>query len=272
MRGVKAFRSAVAVAARSACCRAAAAGLAAALACALPATASASPTGAALDYAALDSVLTRHVRGGRVDYRALRGNRGPLDRFLARAAAAEPDGWPRDEQVAFWVNVYNARVLEGVIRHPGLSSVLDVGRVLGIPTLAFFREKRESGGRRVSLNDIEHGILRQRFVEPRIHFVINCASASCPELPARALRAATLERDLESATRAFLADTTRNRLPREGPLFLSKIFQWFGEDFVKASGSVQRFVESHCPEGAADSLVGRPVRFLDYDWSLNGDG
>ena len=88
----------------------------------------------AFPHAALDSVLARVLRDGRVDYGALAKDHADLDRHLAAAAVARPDDWPRDEQIAFWVNAYNARVLDGVIRRPGLKSVLDVRKVLGIPT------------------------------------------------------------------------------------------------------------------------------------------
>lgn len=215
--------------------------------------------------AALDTVLARHVRGGRVDYDALARDRGPLDRYLAAAARAEPDAWPRDEQVAFWVNTYNARVLAGVLAHPGLKSVLDVGKHLGVPTLGFFHEKRTTAGRPLSLDDIEHGILRARFHEPRLHFVLNCASASCPELPARALRAATLDSSLDAAARAFLRDPVRNRLDGERGLELSSIFKWYRGDFEAAAGSLPAFVARY-----ATVRPNRVVRFIGYDWSLNG--
>lgn len=220
-------------------------------------------------HAALDSVLARFLRGGRVDYGGLSRDHGTIDRYLSALAAADPEGWPREEQIAFWVNAYNARVLDGVIRRPGLKSVLDVGKKIGIPTLGFFREKRPTAGGDRSLDDIEHRILRARFQEPRVHFVLNCASVSCPVLPARALTGARLESDLETATRSFLADTTRNRIEPTRGLWLSAIFKWYGDDFRAAAGSVQAFIERHRPEAERFS-PGLRVRFLPYDWSLNG--
>ncbi|NOT35094.1 MAG: DUF547 domain-containing protein [Candidatus Eisenbacteria bacterium] len=204
-----------------------------------------------------------------MDYGGVARNRSPLERYLASAREARPEGWPRDEQVAFWVNVYNARVLDGVIRRPGLRSVLDVGRTLGIPTIAFFREKSIVAGRRLSLNDIEHGTLRARFKDARVHFVLNCASASCPLLPPEALSGDRLDAQLERATRQFLTDRTRNRIDPAQELELSSIFKWYGEDFRADAGSVQAFIELHWPvaERFARAL---PVRFIDYDWTLNG--
>jgi hypothetical protein len=242
-------------------------------AAALAALALAAPRPGAADepfsHAAFDSVLARVLHRGRVDYGALARDPGDLDRYLGRVAEARPDDWPREEQIAFWVNAYNARVLEGVIRRPGLKSVLDVGKLVGIPTLGFFKERRLTAGRARSLDDIEHRILRARYGEPRVHFVLNCASASCPVLPARALTDATLDSTLEAATREFLADTTRNRIEPERELALSHLFKWYGDDFRAAAGSLQAFIERHWP-GPGRFRPDLPVRFLPYDWSLNG--
>src|SRR5205814_4482033 len=132
-------------------------------------------------HAALDTVLSRHVRNGRVDYGALRRDPGPLDRYLAAVADARPDAWSREEQIAFWVNVYDARVLDGVLRHPGIRSVLDVGKERGGSGVGFFAEPRLTAGAPRTLDQIEKDILCARFHEPRVHMVLNCASTSCSE-------------------------------------------------------------------------------------------
>ena len=231
--------------------------------------AAASSHAADFSYASLDTVLTRHVRDGGVDYGALARDPGPLRRFVAASAQANPAGWSRQERIAFWVNVYNARVLDGVIRRPGLKCVLDVGKVLGVPTLGFFRERGRSAGRDLSLNDIEHGILRAEFHEPRIHFVLNCASASCPALPARALTAATLDSTLDAAARVFLLDRSKNQIA-PGPLLkLSSIFKWYRSDFEAAAGSLPAFILRYW-NGAGVVRADAPIQFLRYDWSLNG--
>ncbi len=235
----------------------------------LTVAAPAARAGAPVSSAALDTVLARHLSAGQVDYGALARDPGPLLRFLAETSEARPEAWPREERIAFWVNVYNARVLDGVIRRPGSKSVLDVGKMLGVPTLGFFREKGRSGGRRVSLNEIEHDILRKGFGEARLHFVLNCASASCPVLPERALRAATLEADLDAATRDFLHDRTKNRIGGKGPLELSAIFKWYRSDFGRGSNAVQQFVARHWTGGIAIDTNAR-INHMDYDWALNG--
>jgi hypothetical protein len=218
--------------------------------------------------ASFDSVLAHHLRDGRVDYAALARSPGALERFLADAATAEPERFGREEQMAFWINVYNARVLEGVIRRPGLGSVLDPGKVLGVPTLAFFRERARTARKDRSLNDIEHGILRAQFADPRVHFVLNCASASCPELPPRAVTAADLDSVLEAARDRFLADSRHNRVAGN-TIELSSIFKWYAKDFEAEAGSVRAWVARHWRGPETIATVG-PVRYLPYDWSLNG--
>jgi len=220
-------------------------------------------------HATFDSVLAKHLRDGRVDYGGLARDRGPLDRYLGSTRDARPANWSREEQFAFWVNVYNARILEGVIRRPGLRSVRDIGKKLGVPTGAFFRQKFVAAGREVSFNDVEHEILRAKFHEPRVHFVLNCASASCPVLPEHPLTAIGLEAQLEHATTQFLTDRSRNRIDPARELRLSSIFKWYAEDFNAAAGSAPKFVERHWP-GPDRVAPGLPVTYLDYDWSLNG--
>lgn len=241
--------------------------LALALSATAPSVARAAPV--AFSVASFDTVLARHLHDGRVDYGALARDRAPLERFLAATRDARPEVWARNEQIAFWVNAYNARVLDGVVRRPGLKSVLDPGRTLGVPTLGFFHEKRRTAGRSLSLNDIEHEILRKRFREPRMHFVLNCASASCPALPARALSAATLDASLDAAARAFLADRGKNPVVSGGALRLSSIFQWYRGDFEAAAGSLPAFLRRHLPADTAIPPDAR-IEFVDYDWSLNG--
>lgn len=212
--------------------------------------------------APLDSVLGARVRGGVVDYGGLARQPGSLRRYLAATAEARPERFDRARQMAFWINTYNARVLDGVIRRPGLTSVLDTVRARG-----FFKEKGRSGGREASLDDIER-IVRE-FGDARVHFVLNCGSKSCPVLPQRALSGANLESALNEGARGFLADRTKNRWPADGTLELSGIFDWFRDDFVREAGSVQAYVARHW-RGTPRPTANTKVRFLPYDWSLNG--
>jgi hypothetical protein len=238
---------------------------------------------------AYDATLARHARGGGVDYDALRSDRAGLDRFLAEAASIDSTalaGRPEAEQIAFYVNVYNALTLDLVIRNlrgagargERLRSIRDIAD-------AWSRPGWTVAGAHRSLDDLEHRVLRAHFHEPRIHFALVCASRSCPALPPRAFRGESLGVDLDAAARGFLADASRCEVRvRDGVLRLSKIFEWYGPDFaggvpsrVYASygperGGVLAYLERYLPEETTKRLRAGGVRieFLPYDWSLNG--
>jgi hypothetical protein len=127
-------------------------------------------------------------------------------------------------------------------------------------------------GNKVTLDHVEHDLLRPKFNDPRVHFAVNCASIGCPDLLNEAFQASKLDAQLDKQARAFLADSTRNRLDAKNKtLYLSSIFDWFKEDFVKKSGSVEKFVAPYFND--ADRAViqrgGLKIKNTDYNWNLN---
>lgn len=220
-----------------------------------------SPARAQVDAAPWQRVLSGYVtRDGGVRYAALRANeadRAALERYVRAIAEAEPDGWSRNAQLAFYLNAYNALVVHAVLEHWPIESVQ------GVPGF-FDRERHRVAGRAMTLNQLENEVIRRRFDEPRIHFALNCASASCPPLSRRAFEASSLDRRLAALTRAFVRRTTR---VTGDAVRVSRIFEWYGEDFE----DVRAFVASRLAErdraGARDE--GRPLRFDPYDWDLN---
>jgi hypothetical protein len=229
----------------------------------------------AFDQAAFDSLLARHVRGADVDYRGWKArpkDRATLTAYVARLAAADTTGWSRGEQLAFWINAYNAITLDRVLTAYPVSSITKIKPTLSVlPGNGVWKEKHRVAGFEFSLDDIEHQVLRQHFADPRIHFAINCASKSCPPLAARAFAAATIDADLEAATRRFVRSERYNRIVRGKPWALSKIFDWYGQDFVAAAGSVPAFVLRYLPAESALGIDPAKVRWStrSYDWSLN---
>jgi hypothetical protein len=215
-----------------------------------------------------DGLARAHVRAGEVDYAALRGPARPaLDGCVAElASVSSMDGWTRAEQVAWWVNAYNAWTVLLVVDNPGIASIRDLGWPLSSPWKKEFVPLGALGAR--TLDDIEHGILRKRYADPRLHAVLVCASRSCPALRSEAYTADRLEAQLDEAAALFLADPTKNRL-EGGTLKLSKIFSWYGADF-DGVGGVRGFVRKHGPAAWAPVVGTAPVEFLVYDWSLNG--
>jgi hypothetical protein len=205
-----------------------------------------------------DRLLARYVDDdGQVAYRALQGNDAAmLDAYLASLAAADPNAWSRDEQLAFWLNAYNAIIVKGVLLGQSPESFLGRTR--------FFRfYAQKVAGEERSPEDIEHGILRARFGEPRIHFALVCASTSCPKLRREAYRADRVDAQLEEQTRDFIGDPRRNQFAAN-EVRLSMIFRWFAEDFEKAAGSVPAFIRRFRPAEGTPA-----IDYLDYDWTLN---
>ncbi len=227
-------------------------------------------------HAAWTEILRRFVRDGQVDYAGLaRHGQRHLSRYLQALASVCPDDyghWTRDQQLAFWLNAYNAYTVRLILDHYPLSSIRTIGILPGAAFRTTFISMRLRD-RTLSLNDIEHEILRREFVEPRIHFAIVCASQSCPRLRSEAYRAADLDPQLDDQARLFVRDPSKNRFdPAARVLHLSSIFTWFHEDFERAAGTLVDYVARYADEPVAAGVrqPGVRVEFLDYDWSLNG--
>jgi hypothetical protein len=206
-----------------------------------------------------DALLRQYVSAtGKVDYRRLRDEGARLQAYLDALAAQAPDqSWPRDERLAYWINAYNAFTVKLILDHYPIASILDLhsGKTWDVRWV-------ELGGQAYSLNQIEHEIIRPQFREPRIHFAVNCAAVSCPPLLNRAWTAARLEADLESQAKKFINNPAYNQLGA-GAVRLSKIFEWYAEDFGDLIAYLNRYAANPIDPGAA-------VSFLEYDWRLNG--
>lgn len=225
-----------------------------------------------------DRVLQAHVdTSGRVDYPALQASRAPLDAYVDSLGRTSPRSHPerfpsRAHELAYWVNAYNAFVLRGVIDAYPIGSVKDLaianGFFQGIGFVA--------GGQELTLDQIENQIIRPVYREPRIHVAINCGAASCPPLGRRALAGETLDTQLDEAMRAFARSPRFVRLDRPGSaLHLSKILEWFGQDFLQPPErpAIVDYLLPYLPPADADYLRAHPgvaLVYDDYDWSLNG--
>lgn len=222
---------------------------------------------AQLSHQMLNEVLQTHVKDGLVNYPGIQADHrfaaylSLLDRVNPLALSTERD------RLAFWINAYNACAIQGILDGYSPKPYIDWYRYFKTHTYAI-------GGARLNLSDLEHEILRKQFHEPRIHFAIVCASSSCPRLPSWAYDGAQLNQQLDQAARAFINDPARNRFDRQERIaYLSKIFDWFEDDFATNSGSVLPFVAQYVHEAdLARELAQRVYRiaYLDYDWSLNG--
>lgn len=229
-------------------------------------------------------------RRGAVDYSRLRDSQAYADHqeCAGRLAAFDPGELSsRAERTAFWINLYNALLIDAVIAYGIEKSVREVSGF-------FWRAAYRIGGERYSANDIEHGILRANRghpaipgphlgpgdprrahviepVDPRIHFALNCASRSCP--PISVYDAALLDQQLDLAARSFVNNGGVRVDPERGRVSLSRIFFWYGGDFGGARGALE-FILPYLDDGPARTFLtgsrnGLKVNYQPYDWSLN---
>jgi hypothetical protein len=179
------------------------------------------------------------------------------------------DGWPDNAKKAFLMNAYNAHTVKLIVDNYPVKSIKDLGSLFKSPWKKELFSMLD--GKIKTLDGIEQDTLRPDFKDARIHAAVNCASISCPRLAPVAFTADTLDAQLDALMRGWLADPTRNRYePAKGKLFLSKIFDWYDEDFERSYGSVAKAVAAFGPKEAVEALAkGGSIDYLDYDWNLN---
>jgi len=208
------------------------------------------------------------------NYHTLKGNSTELDTYNSELSAVkkkEFESWNSKQQLAFLINSYNSFTIKLIIDNYPLKSIRDIGGFFSSPWKKKFFTLLEE---KQHLDHIEHGIIRVKFKESRIHFAVNCASLGCPPLYKEAFIADKLEEQLDSATKVFITNTSRNRIDTKNKrIYLSKIFKWYGGDFDKHNGSIMKFVSQYFDVSAEEkkqiSQGKYKVSFLEYDWSLN---
>ena len=235
----------------------------------------ASGTGA-FDHSRWEALVARHVDAeGQVDYAGFRKDRGALEAYLDEVGRADLASLPRGELLALFINAYNActvrLILDGSAGGRLPASIRDLPDPWGRKTCTV-------GGHALSLDTIEHGILRPIFKDSRIHAAVNCASRSCPALVPWAYRGDRIEDQLGDGIEAMVNAPAHVRV-EGGRLRVSRIFDWYKDDFVEgsfkeAAPTIAEYVLRHARPGLRrqiEALGPRPrAEFLDYDWSLNG--
>lgn len=224
-------------------------------------------------WAQWDALLRGHVKAGTVDYAALHEAPAALDGVLAQMSAvcaSDFQKWTKDQQVAFWVNAYNAYTLKLILEHYPLASIKDIGLLPGAAWRERFIPLGALVGRstELSLNDVEHEILRKQYPDARLHFALVCASKSCPELRSEAYVGARLGEQLDAAGRHFLADRAKNVLGGTS-WKVSSIFKWYREDFERDGPGLVPFLKRFADPTVA-AVDSPQLEYLKYDWSLNG--
>lgn len=214
-------------------------------------------------------VLERYVRDGLVDYAGLKADRKGLDEYLSKMGVVQPGRLDRDDRLAFYINLYNAATLQLIIEKYPVQSIKDIGSLFTTPWKIKFVLLE---GRMVSLDYIEHDIIRPEFKEPRVHFALNCSAMSCPILLGEPYEGDLLDTQLQLAGEMFINDGKYNYLEGD-TIYVSKIFDWFSEDFPSDflgwfSGHAKGALRFRLEKLQSNGMSPR-IKYLKYDWRLN---
>ncbi len=210
------------------------------------------------------AVLSEHVLDGAVDYAAIKSD-SRFSAYLEMLQKTDPAGIKNgNERLAFWINAYNAFTIKLVIDHWPVNSIRDINKDGEGPWRLVWIE---IAGKKYSLDEIEHEIIRKEFDEPRIHAALVCAAESCPPLRREAYTGKRLDAQLEDNMLVFLRDSTKNKYdPKSNTLYLSEVFNWFGVDFEKKHGSAAKYVLKTLKLSPPSAPA---VEYLPYSWNLN---
>lgn len=229
-----------------------------------------------VDHAAFDQLLRAHVSNGIVDYDAFARAPG-FASYLAMLGAVDPAALPRDERLAFWINAYNAFTIQLINSKRETQSIRNINKSLGLLKLKgpwsdpFIRINTKA----LTLDNIEHDIIRKEFGEPRIHFALVCAAMGCPPLRSEAYVAARLNEQLQDQGVKFIRQSpSKNRVDVAGKtLYVSLIFNYYKKDFGGSAQSVGRYLAPWYPSGSPERafLEKGEYTFTEtpYDWTLN---
>ena len=202
-------------------------------------------------------------------------DRAALNTYVGDLAAQRPSTYSRDRAFAYWANLYNAVTLQVILENYPIRSIRDIrSEGTGLDPRALlgpWRTKRVTvEGRRLSLDDIEHAIMRPTFRDPRVHYAVNCASIGCPNLMPRAWRAETLNADLDAAARAYINHARGVRVDANGAVQVSSIYRWFRADFGTTDANVLVHLRRYASPDLARRLNGATrIAGHSYDWALN---
>ncbi|WP_417556758.1 DUF547 domain-containing protein [Mesoflavibacter zeaxanthinifaciens] len=211
-----------------------------------------------LDHKLWSELLTKHVsESGEVNYKSFKKDSVKLRDYISYLSKNIPsDSATKNEKLAYWINLYNALTVDLIVRHYPINSIKDIKN-------PWKQRLWKTANLSYNLDEIEHDILR-KMNEPRIHFAIVCASISCPKLQNKAFKTNTLDAQLTKATKAFLADNTKNGITKN-QLKLSKIFKWFSKDF-ETNGTVIDFINKYTSTIISEDAK---INYKEYNWNLN---
>lgn len=203
---------------------------------------------------------------GHVNYKGFKADEKALDEYLTVLSANHPKpDWDKNDQLAFWINAYNAFTVKLIVKNYPVKSIKELGGGVYKVNTPWDIKFIVIGDQTYDLNNIEHGIIRKDFTEPRIHFAVNCASVSCPRLRNEAYVGSKLDAQLDDQARYFINNPVKNKISKE-TASLSKIFVWFKGDFTASGGTVVDFINKYSTTKITKKTK---MESLDYDWNLN---
>ena len=206
----------------------------------------------------------------RVDYGAVTPeDRASLGAYLSALQSLDPAGLNRDEQLAYWTNLYNARTVELILEHYPVDSIRKI-KFKRFANGPWNEPMVEVNGVALSLNDIESGIVRPIWEDPRIHYIFNCAAVGCPNLGQSAYTGDDIDAQMDAAARAYINNPRGVQIDESGDLILSKIFAWYKSDFGGSRRAALNHVRQYADEELLDKLADhRRADSHAYDWTLN---
>lgn len=216
------------------------------------------------NHSAWNELLVKYVSNdGKVDYLTFKNESAKLDKYLALLQNNAPESnWSKEEKIAYWVNAYNAFTIKLILKNYPLKSITEI-KINN--QNAWDYKWIKIGKETMSLNDIEHSKLRGQFNDARIHFVLNCASYSCPILLNEALTSKDLEVQLENQTIKFINDPLRNSISSAN-VQVSQLFNWYKSDFTENGKSLIDFINQYSKVKISNTAK---ISYLEYNWKLN---
>ncbi|WP_400190895.1 DUF547 domain-containing protein [Hymenobacter sp. B81] len=227
-----------------------------------------SATGRPVNHAPWDALLKKHVdERGMVNYCGLQRDSAQLNGYLDSLGHNLPaTHWSEAEQLAYWLNAYNAFTIRRVIRAYPIGSIRELGGEQTLLNTVWDQPFIALGNARYTLNDLEHRLIRRRFAEPRIHFALVCAAVSCPQLRREAYQATRLNAQLDDQARDFVNDPRKNQLTPPASPRVSAIFRFYPQDFHQGDATVQSWINRYARQPIASAAQ---LRYLPYNWQLN---
>lgn len=248
-------------------------------------------------YSTYNNLLHKYLKNARVNYQGFIDDRAEFEKFLKSLGYVKQydfQNWTEEQQLAYWINAYNAFTIKAIIDHYPIKRSFSLIGIFYAPSNSILQIKGvwtklqfRAVSKMVTLDQIEHQILRKKFNEPRIHMAINCASISCPDLSSEAYTSYKLESQLSAASSNFVNNPDKGVYIKQGSgrVKLSKIFKWFGDDFIPKYGSEKLFNNYSLKENAVLDFVTNYIEsentkeylmnnklkigYLGYDWHLN---